>query len=73
MKQHPDYEVTALLRTLPETFNQQYPHVRIVRGDYDSAEILADEAEKADVVVREFASPTYCFEIVRGGVTKVVM
>ncbi|PVH96998.1 NAD(P)-binding protein [Periconia macrospinosa] len=48
---HPEYEVTALLRTIPATFSTTYPNVKIVKGDYDSSAILTEEAYKADVVI----------------------
>ncbi|KAF2634472.1 NAD(P)-binding protein [Massarina eburnea CBS 473.64] len=48
---HPEYEVTALLRNVPDAFSSTYPKVRIVKGDYDSTDLLSEEASKADVVV----------------------
>jgi uncharacterized protein YbjT (DUF2867 family) len=53
---HPEYEVTALLRKVPETFSSTYPNVKVVKGDYDSADLLSEEASKSDVVIR--TSPT---------------
>ncbi|KAF2119376.1 NAD(P)-binding protein [Lophiotrema nucula] len=50
-KAHPDYEITALLRNEPQAFKSTYPKVKVVKGDYGSAEILSSEAAKADVVV----------------------
>jgi hypothetical protein len=55
---HPDYDITVLLRKTPEAFTSTYPNVKIVKGDYDSAATLAEQAEKADVVVRTY---TFCF------------
>lgn len=54
VKKHPEYEITALLRNPPEDFAKTYPKVKVVRGDYDNADVLSEEASKADVVVRKF-------------------
>ncbi|CAI6342304.1 unnamed protein product [Periconia digitata] len=48
---HPEYEVTAFLRTVPPTFSTLYPNTRIVKGDYDSSDILTSEASNADIVI----------------------
>ncbi|KAL1591948.1 hypothetical protein SLS60_011540 [Paraconiothyrium brasiliense] len=48
---HPSYTITVLLRKTPPSFPSVYPNVKIVQGDYDSAEILAEQARKADIVV----------------------
>ncbi|KAF2008089.1 NAD(P)-binding protein [Amniculicola lignicola CBS 123094] len=48
---HPEYEVTVMLRKTPETFTTRYPNIKVIKGDYDSFDILADAAEKVDVVV----------------------
>ncbi|KAF2267753.1 NAD(P)-binding protein [Lojkania enalia] len=48
---HPEYEVTALLRKIPDDFSSRYPGVKIVQGDYDSADILSQAASEAEVVV----------------------
>ncbi|KAJ4350497.1 uncharacterized protein N0V89_009118 [Didymosphaeria variabile] len=47
---HPEYDITVMLRKTPEAFTSTYPNVNIVQGDYDSAEILAEQARRADVV-----------------------
>ncbi|KAI9714874.1 MAG: hypothetical protein M1820_000163 [Bogoriella megaspora] len=47
---HPEYEVTVLLRNVPSDFSPRYPNVNIVKGDYDSTEIISDAASRADVV-----------------------
>lgn len=52
MKQHPDYAVSVLLRNEPDNFKTLYPNVHVVKGDYDSADLLTEAASKADVVVR---------------------
>lgn len=56
VKQHPEYDVTVLLRTVPEDFSKLYPKVNIVRGDYDSSDVIADAASKAGVVVRTLSA-----------------
>ncbi|KAF2249754.1 NAD(P)-binding protein [Trematosphaeria pertusa] len=48
---HPEYDVTVLLRKVPGAFSSTYPKVKIVQGDYDSFDVLAEEASKADIVV----------------------
>ena len=55
---HPEYEVTALLRNVPAAFSSTYPNVKVVKGDYDSFDLLAEEASKANVVVRTSPSDT---------------
>ncbi|KAF2485559.1 NAD(P)-binding protein [Neohortaea acidophila] len=48
---HPEYEVTVLLRNVPQDFSSRYPKVKIIKGDYDSHDILAAATSNADVVV----------------------
>ncbi|KAF2873538.1 NAD(P)-binding protein [Massariosphaeria phaeospora] len=48
---HPDYEVSVLLRNIPDAFSSTYPNVKIIKGDYDSFDVLADAASKANLVV----------------------
>ncbi|KAF2446418.1 NAD dependent epimerase/dehydratase family protein [Karstenula rhodostoma CBS 690.94] len=50
---YPDLEITALVRNSDKGAKvaSQYPKVRLVYGDLDSAELLTTEAAKADVVV----------------------
>jgi hypothetical protein len=50
---HPEFDITVLLRSPPANFSDVYPDVKIVRGDYDSFDILANAASEADVVVRK--------------------
>lgn len=49
---HPDYDITALLRNEPASFKEKYPNVKVVKGDYDSTDILTEAASKAEVVIR---------------------
>ncbi|KAK5169040.1 uncharacterized protein LTR77_006349 [Saxophila tyrrhenica] len=51
VKTHPEYDVTALLRNVPSNFSTRYPNVHIVKGDYDSTDIISDAASKAEIVV----------------------
>lgn len=48
---HPEYEITVLLRNIPPTFTKTYPNVKIVQGDYDSAETITEAASQANIVV----------------------
>ena len=56
VKQHPEYEITALLRNAPVNFATIYPNVEVVRGDYDGWEVIVHAASEAHVVVRKFRS-----------------
>ena len=49
---HPEYDITVLLRNVPEKFNERYPKVKTVKGDYDSFDIISEAASQANVVVR---------------------
>ncbi|KAK2801813.1 hypothetical protein FQN50_007558 [Emmonsiellopsis sp. PD_5] len=52
---HPDWEITALVRTKEkgEEVARQYPSVTLVYGDLDSADLLEREAAKADIIYRK--------------------
>ncbi|PNS20981.1 hypothetical protein CAC42_3318 [Sphaceloma murrayae] len=52
-QEHPDYEYTALLRTeqKAQAVRKAFPNIRIVIGDLDSAELIKEEAAKADIVL----------------------
>lgn len=52
VKRSPEYEISALLRTVPEDFGAIYPHVKVIKGTYDDHDILHKAAGEADVVVR---------------------
>lgn len=55
MKRHSDdYQVAALVRNSDKgaQIASQYPNIRLVYGDLDSAETLQEEARKADIVLR---------------------
>ncbi|KAA8567039.1 hypothetical protein EYC84_010123 [Monilinia fructicola] len=50
-KAHPEYELTALLRSIPSNFASLYPKIKIVKGDYDSVDIISAAASEADIVI----------------------
>ncbi|RAL63721.1 hypothetical protein DID88_003368 [Monilinia fructigena] len=50
-KAHPEYEISALLRSIPSNFASLYPKIKIVKGDYDSVDIISAAASEADVVI----------------------
>jgi uncharacterized protein YbjT (DUF2867 family) len=54
VKTHPEYEVTVLLRNPPANFSDRYPNVHVVRGDYNSADLITEVVSKVDIVVRKF-------------------
>jgi hypothetical protein len=51
---HPEYEISALVRTKEKAnvVQASYPSIRIVLGDLDNSELLKEEAAKADVIIR---------------------
>ncbi|KAF2144826.1 uncharacterized protein K452DRAFT_245996 [Aplosporella prunicola CBS 121167] len=51
VSRHPEYDITVLLRNPPAGFADRYPAVKVIRGDYDSTDILTQAASDADVVV----------------------
>ena len=50
---HPDWEITALVRNSDKgaTVAQVYSKVKLVYGDLDATDLIAEEASKADVVL----------------------
>lgn len=48
---HPDWLITVLLRRVPPAFSTTYPHITVLHGDYDAADILSAAAENADIVI----------------------
>lgn len=52
-KEHRKYDITVLLRNPPADFSTQYPSVKVVRGDFDSFDIISDAAAGADLAIRE--------------------
>lgn len=53
VKEHPEYDITVLLRKPPAHFSGQFPNVKIIQGDYDSFDVIANAAEEAGIVVRK--------------------
>ena len=53
VKRHPEYNITVLLRNVPEGFLERYPHVKIVKGDFDDEELVSETASQNDIVIRE--------------------
>lgn len=55
---HPDYDITCMIRTQnkADIVKKAYPNVRIVIGGNDDADLLKEEASKADIVIRQYTS-----------------
>ncbi|KAK7706801.1 hypothetical protein SLS63_013907 [Diaporthe eres] len=51
VKAHPEYSITVLLRDPKPSFSEKYPNVKVLKGDFENAELLKDAASKADIVV----------------------
>jgi nucleoside-diphosphate-sugar epimerase len=51
-KAHPEWEITCLVRNSDKGAKvaAQYPKIRLVYGELDSADLIAEEAKKADIV-----------------------
>jgi len=62
VSKHPEYEVTALLRRVPDGFASRYPNVHVVRGDYDTTDIISNAASQANIVVRKFFVGSFALE-----------
>lgn len=56
---HPEYDVTCLVRNSDKAASVAKDHAsfKFVYGDLDSAELLEEEAKKADIVLREAMLP----------------
>jgi nucleoside-diphosphate-sugar epimerase len=48
---HPEYNITVLLRRVPDNFTTSYPNITIVEGDYDSTPLLTSHAAASDIVI----------------------
>ena len=53
VQQLPNFKVTVLLRNVPQGFEEKYPNVKIVKGNFDDTDLIADTAAEADIVIRE--------------------
>jgi uncharacterized protein YbjT (DUF2867 family) len=53
-QKHPNWDITALVRSKEKgaQVNNNYPNVKLVYGDLDSAGLIEDESKKADIVYR---------------------
>ncbi|KAI1481938.1 NAD(P)-binding protein [Daldinia eschscholtzii] len=51
VKQHPEYSITVLLRSVPDGFSERYPNVNIVNGTFDDTQLIADTAAEHDIVI----------------------
>ncbi|KAK0744877.1 hypothetical protein B0T21DRAFT_280338 [Apiosordaria backusii] len=58
VRQHPEYNITVLLRNIPENFTSKYPGVKIAQGDFDNTALIADTAAEADIVIRSKHEPS---------------
>ncbi|KAI5298840.1 hypothetical protein KEM56_003734 [Ascosphaera pollenicola] len=56
---HPDWQIAVLVRSdeAAKKVKEQYPNVRIVKGDLDSADIIEEEVKNADIVYRQPTPP----------------
>jgi nucleoside-diphosphate-sugar epimerase len=48
---HPEYDITVMLRKIPDAFQTTYPNIKVVQGDYDSVDTITKNAAAADIVV----------------------
>ncbi|MCJ1428386.1 hypothetical protein MMC29_006295 [Sticta canariensis] len=51
VKNHPELQVSALLRSTPEGFVERYPSVSIITGTFNHYPIIQDAAYDADIVI----------------------
>ena len=54
VKQHSEYDVTVLLRNIPPGFQNKYPDVKIIEGDFDNTDLISATAAENDIVIRKF-------------------
>ena len=47
VKAHPEYEISVLLRNVPDALSSTYPDIKIIKGDYDAFDTIDDGAEAA--------------------------
>jgi len=52
VKEHPDLQITALLRKSTTEFSERYPQVTVVQGDFDSTNVIEKAAAEADIIIR---------------------
>ncbi|KAK5044547.1 hypothetical protein LTR84_010671 [Exophiala bonariae] len=51
-RRHPEYQITAFVRTTPRNFANLYPDVTLIHGTWDDREVLTAAATEADVVIQ---------------------
>jgi N-acetyl-gamma-glutamylphosphate reductase len=53
---HPDWQLSALVRSKEKAtqVTSKYPEIRIVHGDLDSVDIIAEEVKNADIVYSQY-------------------
>ncbi|KAL2055304.1 hypothetical protein ABVK25_004642 [Lepraria finkii] len=51
VKYHPEYDITALLRKVPEGFSERYPNVKVVIGNFDNAQLISDTAAQNEIII----------------------
>lgn len=51
MTAHPEYEITVMVRKVPEDFTTRYPNIKIKKGDYDSSDTISEAASNANIVI----------------------
>ena len=52
VERHAEYNITVLLRNVPEGFTERYPRVKVINGSFDDVELISDTAAKNDIVIR---------------------
>ncbi len=52
VREFPDLEIRALLRSVSAEFTGRYAAVKIVKGTFDDSSIIEKEAQEADIVIR---------------------
>ena len=53
IQRHPEYDITVLLRNPPEDFGNLFPNVKVIKGNFDSTDVISNAAADAEVVVRK--------------------
>ena len=53
VRHHPEYNITVLLRKVPDGFHEKYPNVNVVIGSFDDADLISATAEKNNIVIRK--------------------
>ncbi|KAH8590665.1 nucleoside-diphosphate-sugar epimerase [Bisporella sp. PMI_857] len=51
VQQHPEYEITVLLRRVPPNFRETFLNVKIVEGNFDDVELISATAALNDIVI----------------------